>query len=102
MRWAFKIDIQQYIHADSVPSQGLPDSDLLPKEVRDGVVAELKKLPATLRSRRGSSGETIDDVIGYLENDKDIVTVADFDVQLENIFDWADENRVWTGFPKMV
>jgi hypothetical protein len=52
----------------------------------------MKSKPKTFKDTEDNYGETIDDIIYYLEQAK---TQKEVNGILSDIYDWADEARVW-------
>lgn len=89
MNWKAKIDIHQYL---KLAEDLLDDYDLVPAEIREGLIREIDKLPPNLRKYFASCQDDL-----HIE-----LIVAEFNDLLSTIYDVADSHKVWLGMPAFV
>lgn len=92
--WKYRANVRQYINHKDHPAAN--DTDPLPKFIRDGVVSVLEALPKLARETEWG-GDTINDRIGYLKNQRDIVDIKDFNNWLYDLYNHADAEMIWLG-----
>jgi hypothetical protein len=69
------------------------DPDQPFEDVRDAIVRVLRNDRAYL-SRHGGGDF---DFIEIVDEMAEVPTVRDFDLCLDALYDWADDNRIWIG-----
>lgn len=80
--WLHSINIKQYLD----PNKPLAD-------VVAGVLREIDRLPEDLRN----SSLALENVRDIFEEAIDLNDTDVFDDGLSELYDWADDNRVWLG-----
>ena len=100
-KWNYSLDIKQYIGEDTT------NEDIV--KAANGIVTELKKLPAKWFD---ASNDKFDDEldtllyefeeivncahVGYTEGDNEHLLWS-FNEHLDMLYDWVDDKRVWLG-----
>jgi hypothetical protein len=88
--WKYRINIAQYITEDDSKDGVL--------KAANGVVAELAKLPEDEETTHFRlEFEEIADQAKHASDDEVEYVVDEFNYQLNNLYDWADDRRVWLG-----
>jgi hypothetical protein len=88
MNWETRIDIHQYIKL----GKDLNDDDLVPANIREGLIKEIEKLPFHLRNH-----------FAWILDDLRLpLIVAEFNDLLGRIYEVADSHKVWLGMPSFV
>jgi len=83
-RWLHQVNICQHISDDSLAE--LEDDDAVPDKVRNGVIAELQRIPAVAKAM-----ERVIDAM------RDAPSVWHFNMALEEMYDIGDAKRIWLG-----
>lgn len=84
MNWKYTVDIKD-LH------DGFNENKLSIVEVAHGVAAKLKEL----KNKSSLNFEPISDAIYALEVFDETLTANDYDDILSDVYDWADNNKVW-------
>lgn len=110
-KWKYKINIKQHLK----PFEGVEDENITKEQfisVCKGVVNELRNLITILKEKEPLrdaffnpvlSEEDIeaitDEFVFLYESSSDNVAnlICDFNCQLEELYNWADKERVWLG-----
>ena len=85
MTWRYSINVKQYLRQEDPVSL-----------VAANVQRELQRLPGTLRAQSWA----FDDIITGFEEAGEENDVELFDNALADLYDWADEHRVWLGLKR--
>lgn len=86
-RWRATLDLR-----DLIP-EGVPDKQTF-EVMRTLLVQELRKVPAYDRGHTCEGNSRTDDDFFWMVEGLEVATLSDFDILLNGLYDWGDDERV--------